>query len=64
MTESSAEKPVEEWVTADEPSTGPQQSYLHTLAREAGEEVPADLTKGEASEAIERLQQETGRGRD
>ena len=56
------DRPTDEWVTGDEPMTGPQQSYLHTLAHEAGEEVPDDLTKAQASEAIERLQSETGRG--
>ena len=56
------EKDTSEWVTGDEPMTGPQASYLHTLAREAGEEVDDDLTKAQASEEIERLQQETGRG--
>jgi hypothetical protein len=60
----SPEKPVDEWVTGDEPMTGPQQSYLETLAREAGEEVPADLTKAQASEMIDRLQSTTGRGQD
>lgn len=58
----SAEKNPEEWVTGDEPMTGPQRSYLDTLAREAGEELSADLTKAEASENIDRLQQKTGRG--
>jgi len=58
----SAEKPVQEWVTGDEPMTGPQRSYLETLAREAGREIPDQLTKAEASELIERLQHETGRG--
>jgi hypothetical protein len=58
----SAEKPTDQWVTGDEPMTGPQRSYLHTLAREAGEEVPDTLTKAQASELIERLQQTTGRG--
>ncbi|MEZ5235617.1 MAG: DUF3072 domain-containing protein [Acidimicrobiia bacterium] len=60
----SAEKPTDEWVTGDEPWTGPQRSYLQTLAREAGEELPEAMTKAEASEAIERLQAQTGRGRD
>ena len=60
----SPEKPVDEWVTGDEPMTGPQQSYLETLAREAGEEVPADLTKAQASEMIDRLQAATGRGQE
>jgi hypothetical protein len=56
------ERPTDEWVTGDEPMTGPQQSYLQTLAREAGEAPRADLTKAEASEEIERLQAVTGRG--
>lgn len=51
-----------EWVTGDEPLTGAQRSYLDTLARQAGEEIPADLTKAQASEQIERLQDKTGRG--
>jgi hypothetical protein len=50
------EKDPEEWVTGDEPMTGAQRSYLDTLAREAGEEISADLTKAEASEHIDRLQ--------
>lgn len=49
-------KDVEDWVTGDEPATGPQLSYLQTLAREAGEELPPDLTKAEASKMIDRLQ--------
>jgi hypothetical protein len=57
-----AEKDPKDWVTGDEPMTGPQQSYLETLAREAGEEAPHDISKAEASEQIERLQQESGRG--
>ena len=58
-----AAKPTDEWVTGDEPMTGPQASYLETLAREAGEEVPAGLTKAQASDLIDRLQGVTGRGR-
>ena len=56
------EKDPDDWVTGDEPMTGPQQSYLQTLAREAGEEAPTELTKAQASAEIERLQQKTGRG--
>jgi len=59
----SAAKDPEDWVTGDEPMTGPQSSYLHTLAREAKEEVPEDLTKAKASELIDELQDRTGRGR-
>ena len=36
---------------------------LGELAREAGEDVPEGLTKAQASELIERLQEKTGRGR-
>lgn len=57
------EKDPSEWVTGDEPMTGAQRSYLDTLARAAGEQLPASLTKAEASEHIERLQEKTGRGR-
>lgn len=56
------EKDPENWVTGDEPITGPQASYVNTLAQEAGEEVPDNLTKAEASELIDKLQSETGRG--
>ncbi|VTR91591.1 Uncharacterized protein OS=Geodermatophilus obscurus (strain ATCC 25078 / DSM 43160 / JCM 3152 / G-20) GN=Gobs_4601 PE=4 SV=1: DUF3072 [Gemmata massiliana] len=58
-----AEKDPADWVTGDEPMTGPQESYLNTLAQEAGTEVPDDLTKAEASEKIEELQEATGRGK-
>jgi hypothetical protein len=56
------EKEPDEWTTGDEPMTGPQRSYLHTLAQEAGKEIPENLTKAEASKLIDQLQQETGRG--
>lgn len=57
------EKDPEQWVTGEEPMTGPQRSYLATLAQEAGEEPPGELTKAEASRRIDELQQRTGRGR-
>jgi len=60
---SSTEKDPSDWVTGDEPATGAQKSYLDTLAREAGEQIPADITKAEASEHIDRLQDRTGRGK-
>jgi hypothetical protein len=58
----SPEKDPADWVTGDEPATGPQSSYLGTLAREAGVDVPDDLTKAQASEMIDDLQSRTGRG--
>ncbi len=57
-----AEKDPSTWTTGDEPVTGPQQSYLSTLAQQAGEEVDTeDLTKAEASMKIEELKEQTGR---
>jgi hypothetical protein len=61
-TPGTTEKDPSDWVTGDEPMTGAQRSYLDTLAREAGEQLPADLTKAQASEHIDRLQAQTGRG--
>ena len=61
-TNTSAAKDPDDWVTGDEPMTGPQRSYLETLAREAGEDAPTDLTKADASKKIDELQEETGRG--
>lgn len=58
------EKDPQDWATGDEPITEAQRSYLDTLAREAGEEIPADITKAQASEHIDRLQEKTGRGQD
>jgi uncharacterized damage-inducible protein DinB len=57
------EKDPDEWVTKDEPMTGPQRSYLQTLCREAKEEFNENWTKAEASKKIEELQQKTGRGK-
>ncbi|WP_309106982.1 DUF3072 domain-containing protein [Arthrobacter sp.] len=51
----------EDWVTGDEPMTAAQRSYLDTLAREAGEEIPANISKAEASKHIDRLQKKSGR---
>lgn len=50
------------WTTGDEPMTEAQDSYLHTLAQEAGEPVGQELTKAEAAQEIDRLQEKTGRG--
>jgi hypothetical protein len=58
------EKDPEDWVTGDERMTGPQASYLKTLAQEAGEDFDPELTKAEASKKIDALQHETGRGID
>ena len=56
------EKDPHDWVTGDEPATGPQESYLSTLAQQAGEQVDTDgISKADASMKIEELQDKTGR---
>jgi hypothetical protein len=54
-------KDPEDWTTGDEPMTGAQRSYLQTLCNEANEPMDETLTKAQASERIEALQQKTGR---
>ena len=62
---SNAVKDPENWTTGDERMTGAQASYLKTLAEEAGEPDAYDekLTKAQASEKIDALQEKTGRGK-
>ncbi len=59
--DASLEKDPSEWVSGDDPITEAQKSYLDTLARQAGEELPADMSKAEASQHIERLREQTGK---
>lgn len=61
---SNAEKDPGNWVTGDEKMTGAQASYLMTLCEEAGrpDDYDTELTKAQASEKIDALQAETGRG--
>lgn len=54
------EKDPSEWVSGDQPATEAQKSYIDTLAKQAGEQIPANLTKAEASQHIDRLKQITG----
>ena len=61
MSNGPVEKDPENWTTGDEPMTGPQESYLQTLAREAGEDVPDNLSKAQASELIDKLQNRSER---
>ena len=62
--DTAAQKDPDEWVTGNESMTGPQASYLRTLAQEAGEPFDESLSKAEASKKIEELQDKTGRGKD
>jgi hypothetical protein len=61
---SNAEKDPADWVTGNEPMTGAQASYLKTLSEEAKQPEAYDneLTKAQASERIDELQEVTGRG--
>lgn len=54
------EKDPSEWVSGDQPATEAQKSYIDTLAKQAGEQIPANLTKAEASQHIDRLKKLTG----
>jgi len=54
-------KDPEDWTTGDEPATGAQMSYLSTLAREAGRDLPENLSKADASKLIDELQGQSGR---
>lgn len=56
------ERDPSDWVTGDEPMTGPQASYLRTLSQEAGASFDPSLSKAEASQRIDALQDRTGRG--
>lgn len=62
-TQETPDKDPSEWVTGDEPMTGPQASYLQTLCRQAGVDFDASLSKAAASKLIDELQERTGRGR-
>ncbi len=57
-------KDPDEWVTGDEAMTGAQASYLRTLSQEANEPIDENLTKAEASQRIDELQERTGRGKE
>lgn len=60
---SNTEKNPHDWVSGDDPMTGAQASYLTTLCKEAGEELPPEsLTKAEASQRIDALKARLGRG--
>jgi hypothetical protein len=60
--ENPAKDPAD-WTTGGEPMTGPQRSYLQTLAREAGRDVKLDgMSKADASRLIDELQGASGRG--
>jgi hypothetical protein len=56
------QKDPSDWVSGDDPMTAAQRSYLDTLAKQAGEELPAQISKAEASQHIDRLKSQLGIG--
>jgi hypothetical protein len=58
---SSTVKDPSDWATGGEPATGAQMSYLETLARDSGAEVPGEVTKAEASQLIDELREQSPR---
>ncbi len=54
------EKDPSDWVSGDDPATEAQKSYIDSLAKQAGEQIPANLTKAEATEQIDRLKKIIG----
>ena len=56
-----AAKDPDQWVTGDEPATASQRSYLETLAQDSGADVPAELSKADASKLIDELQDRSPR---
>lgn len=61
--ESNTIKDPEDWTTGDEAMTGAQRSYLKTLSEEAKVDFDETLTKAQASQRIDELQEITGRGK-
>ncbi len=54
-------KDPDDWTTGDEPATPAQRSYLETLAAETGADVPAEITKADASKLIDELRGQSPR---
>jgi hypothetical protein len=61
QTNTNAAKDPADWVTGDEPATASQLSYLHTLAQDSGTDVPDELSKADASQLIDDLQDKSPR---
>jgi hypothetical protein len=61
QSDSTPAKDPEDWATGDEPATAAQRSYLDTLAQDSDTEVPAELSKADASKLIDDLQDQSPR---
>lgn len=60
-TADNTQKNPQDWKSGDEPATGAQQSYISTMASEANQPTPTNLSKAEASKVIDKLRRQTGR---
>ncbi|KAL8761222.1 MAG: hypothetical protein Q9184_002654, partial [Pyrenodesmia sp. 2 TL-2023] len=61
--DASAGQPIQDpktWSTGDDKATGKQVGYVAVMAKKAGEEVPGQMGKTEASQKIEELKGKTG----
>ncbi|KAI4139619.1 MAG: hypothetical protein L6R39_006196 [Caloplaca ligustica] len=61
--DASAGQPIQDpntWSTGDDKATGKQMGYVAVMAKKAGESVPSELGKTEASQKIEELKSKTG----
>ncbi|KAL8719899.1 MAG: hypothetical protein Q9225_003158 [Loekoesia sp. 1 TL-2023] len=59
----SAGQPIQDpstWSTGDDKATGKQMGYVAVMAKKAGESVPNEMGKTEASQKIEELKGKTG----
>ncbi|KAL8787135.1 MAG: hypothetical protein Q9213_002351 [Squamulea squamosa] len=48
------------WTTGDDKATGKQMGYVAVMAKQAGESVPSEMGKTDASKKIEELKEKTG----
>ncbi|KAL8961994.1 MAG: hypothetical protein Q9193_001543, partial [Seirophora villosa] len=61
--DASAGQPIQDpntWSTGDDKATGKQMGYVAVMAKRAGESVPSEMGKTEASQKIEELKGKTG----
>ncbi|KAL8898508.1 MAG: hypothetical protein Q9207_006663 [Kuettlingeria erythrocarpa] len=61
--DASAGQPIQDpntWSTGDDKATGKQMGYVAVMAKKAGEEVPGQMGKTEASQKIDELKGKTG----
>ncbi|KAL9626457.1 MAG: hypothetical protein Q9204_007289 [Flavoplaca sp. TL-2023a] len=61
--DATAGQPIQDpdsWSTGDDKATGKQMGYVAVMAKKAGESVPSEMGKTDASKKIEELKGKTG----